>query len=235
MMIIRASEQRGHFKNEWLESAHTFSFGSYYDSDHLQFGPLRVINHDQVQPSSGFDFHAHRDMEIFTYMLKGVLVHQDSMKNRKEIRAAEVQVMSAGTGILHSEMNSSRTELAEFLQIWIFPQSYGLKPQYQQRTFSRQDKLNQFRLILSPEGDRGSLKIHQKAWVWASVLEKEVEREFVMEKGPLLWLQVASGEIEVENHRLKKGDGLRVENPSRLRIKGVSLESEFLLIEMSES
>lgn len=231
-MTLRPAEQRGHFRNQWLDSYHTFSFGSYYDPEHLQFGALRVINHDTVEPSQGFDFHGHKDMEIFTYVLSGTLEHQDSMGNKEQIRKGEVQIMSAGTGILHSEYNASDSEKVEFLQIWIMPESYGIKPRYQQKEFSKQDKLNQFRLIISPNGEQKSLQMTQKTWVWASVFEKSFEKTFEVKNGSKVWLHVANGEIEVNGQSLKKGDGLRIEKQDSFLVKGIGSEAEFVMMEL---
>ncbi|MFN9066376.1 MAG: pirin family protein, partial [Bdellovibrionales bacterium] len=151
MLNLRRSEERGHFKNDWLDSYHTFSFGSYYDPDFIQFGALRVINQDVVAADSGFPMHGHKDMEIFTYILRGTLEHQDSMGNKKQIRAGEVQIMSAGTGVMHSEYNPSPQNSVELLQIWVMPNKNGITPRYDQKLFERDEKLNQWRLIISPD------------------------------------------------------------------------------------
>jgi quercetin 2,3-dioxygenase len=233
MMTIRSSEQRGHFKNNWLDSYHTFSFGSYYDPEHLQFGALRVINQDVIDAKQGFDFHGHKDMEIFTYVLSGSLEHQDSMGNKEQIRANEVQIMSAGTGVLHSEYNPSETQKVELLQIWVMPEQYGLTPRYAQKNFSREDKLNNFRLVISPSEENGSLKIYQQVWVWASVFEKDFEKSFSLQNGEKLWLHVANGEIQVDGHVLKKGDALKIEEQTALKIKGLASESEFVMMELA--
>jgi redox-sensitive bicupin YhaK (pirin superfamily) len=233
MMTLRPAHERGHFRNQWLDSYHTFSFGSYYDPEHLQFGTLRVINHDTVEASQGFDFHGHKDMEIFTYVLSGTLEHQDSMGNKEKIRAGEVQIMSAGTGILHSEYNASDSAKVEFLQIWVMPEKYGVQPRYQQKEYSTQEKLNQFKLIISPNGENGSLQINQKAWVWASVFEKNVQKTFKAQNGKNLWLHIAKGEIEVNGQQLKKGDGLRIDDQSSFNVKGLAPEAEFVMMELA--
>ena len=232
MMTVRPSEQRGHFKNEWLDSYHTFSFGSYYDPKHLQFGALRVINQDVVDPNQGFDFHGHKDMEIFTYVLSGILEHKDSMGNKEKIKAGEVQIMSAGTGVLHSEYNPSPNEKVELLQIWVMPEQYGLTPRYAQKNFSETEKLNQFRLVISPDEENGSLKIFQQTWVWASIFEKGFEKTFTIQHGEKVWLHVANGEIEVDGQVLKKGDALKIEDQTALKIKGLASKSEFVMMEL---
>jgi redox-sensitive bicupin YhaK (pirin superfamily) len=233
MMTIRPSEQRGHFKNNWLDSYHTFSFGSYYDPKHMQFGALRVINQDVVSPNQGFDFHGHKDMEIFTYILSGVLEHQDSMGNKEQIHPGEVQIMSAGTGVLHSEYNPSAENPVELLQIWIMPEQYSLKPRYAQKNFSESEKLNQFKLVISPNEENGSLKIFQQAWVWSSIFTSGFEKSFSIQRGTKLWLQVANGEIEVDGRKLKKGDALGIEDQKSFNIKGIADKSEFLMLELA--
>lgn len=231
-MNIRRSEERGHYKNNWLDSYHTFSFGSYYDPNHIQFGSLRVINQDVVAPSSGFDFHGHKDMEIFTYILNGTLEHQDSMGNKEQIKAGEVQIMSAGTGVMHSEYNPSFQTPVELLQIWVMPEKHGIKPRYDQKLFDRAEKLNQWRLIISPDEEKGSLKIFQKTWVWASLLEKEKAMTFEMQKGQKSWLHVGSGEVEINGQTFKKGDGLAVSKGEILQLKGVEATSDLVLLEL---
>ncbi len=232
MMTTRLSNQRGHFKNEWLDSYHTFSFGSYYDPEHMHFGALRVINQDLISPSQEFVFNGHKDMEIFTYVLSGTLEHQDSMGNKEQIRAHEIQIMSAGTGVMHSEYNPSSTESVELLQIWVLPERHGLKPRYEQKKFSHEDKLNQFKLVISPTGEKESLQIFQQTWVWASVFEKNFEKSLSLQADRKLWLHVATGEIEVEGQNLKKGDAIAVKDQASLKIKGLADESEFVLIEL---
>lgn len=232
MITVRPSEARGHFSNSWLDSYHTFSFGSYYDPEHIQFGALRVINQDIVAGGQGFDFHGHKDMEIFTYVLSGTLQHEDSMGNKEKIKAGEVQIMSAGTGVLHSEINPSPNEAVELLQIWVMPEQYGLKPRYAQKFFSESEKLNNFKLVISPDEKDGSLKIFQKTWVWGSVFEQGTEKTFPVKNGNKLWLHVATGEIEVDGRKLKKGDGLNAKDVTALKVKGVAPKSEFIIMEL---
>lgn len=232
MTTLRRSDERGHYSNSWLDSYHTFSFGSYYDPDHIHFGALRVINQDVVAPSSGFDFHGHKDMEIFTYILSGELEHQDSMGHKEKIRPGEVQIMSAGTGVLHSEYNPSSNESVELLQIWIMPEKYGIEPRYAQKNFEREEKLNQFKLIISPNSDQGSMKIYQQAWVWASIFENGFEKSFSLTQGKRAWLHVGRGELKVNGQTLKKGDAVALESQDSLKIQGSADESEFVIIEL---
>lgn len=233
MTTLRRSDERGHYRNSWLDSYHTFSFGSYYDPEHIHFGALRVINQDVVAAGSGFDFHGHKDMEIFTYVLSGELEHQDSMGHKEKIRAGEVQIMSAGTGVLHSEYNPSNRESVELLQIWIMPQKFGIEPRYDQKNFAREEKANQFRLIISPEGTQESLKIYQQAWVWASIFEQGFEKSFFLQNGKRAWLHVGRGELIVNGQTLTKGDAIAIEEGGQLNIKGSAEDSEFLIIELA--
>ncbi len=232
MLVLRPSKERGHYKNAWLDSYHTFSFGSYHDPDHLQFGALRVINQDVIDVDRGFDFHGHKDMEIFTYVLSGTLEHQDNMGNKEKIRPGEVQIMSAGTGVLHSEYNPSSDEKVELLQIWVIPDQFGIAPRYAQKKFSENEKLNHFKLIISPDEEGESLKIFQKAWVWSSLFSSGFEKSFPIQKGKKLWLHMASGEIEVDGQKLVKGDGLAVQDQELINIKGLATKSEFIILEL---
>ena len=171
MMLIRHAAERGHANHGWLDSHHTFSFADYHDPRYMGFGPLRVINEDRVQPGKGFGTHGHRDMEIISYVLEGELAHQDSMGNGSVIRPGDVQRMSAGTGVQHSEFNHSKSELVHFLQIWVFPEKQGIAPGYEQKMFSTEDKRGRLRLIASRDARDGSVKIHQDASIYATVLE----------------------------------------------------------------
>ena len=232
MMTVLKSNERGHFENSWLNSYHTFSFGSYYNPEHIQFGALRVINQDIIAGDSGFDFHPHKDMEIFTYVLSGELEHKDNMGNKEKIRPNEVQIMSAGTGVLHSEYNPSAKEAVELLQIWVVPEKYGIKPRYDQKKFTLEEKKNAFKLVISPEGTDGSLKIFQKAWVWGSVFTEGFEKKFEVKNGKDIWLHVANGEIEVNGKRLAKGDAISFEGQTNFNVKGIGHFSEFVTIEL---
>jgi redox-sensitive bicupin YhaK (pirin superfamily) len=232
MLQLRKSEERGRFQNEWLDSYHTFSFGSYYDPEFIQFGTLRVINQDVIAPSSGFGMHGHKDMEIFTYVLSGVLEHKDSMGNKEQIRAGEVQIMSAGTGVVHSEYNPSATESVELLQIWVLPGQLRIEPRYAQKFFERDEKLNQLRLIISPDETNESLKIVQKTWVWASLLENGKKLNFQPQEGKRAWFHVGSGSVKVGDHTLNKGDSMAIENEKEIQIIGQSEISDLILIEV---
>jgi redox-sensitive bicupin YhaK (pirin superfamily) len=232
MITLRKSEERGHFKNDWLDSYHTFSFGSYYDSEHVQFGALRVINQDVVAASSGFPMHGHKDMEIFTYILRGTLEHEDSMGNKKQIRAGEVQIMSAGTGVRHSEYNPDNKHSVELLQIWVMPNQLGITPCYDQKIFDKSVKLNQWRLIISPDQENESLLINQKTWVWSSLIENSKTIAFNLKKGKRAWLHVGLGEVSANGKKLIKGDALSFSSEQSLEIQGLAHESDLVLIEL---
>lgn len=222
---IRKSEARGHFDFGWLNTYHTFSFGDYHDPDFMGFRELRVINEDKVRPGEGFPTHFHRDMEIITYVLSGVLEHKDSMGNGSLIRPGEVQRMSAGSGVKHSEYNASDKETVHLLQIWILPEKRGAAPEYEQKAFSGAEKRNKLRLIASPDGRDGSVTIHQRADVYACILEAGKALEW--NKGNDAWLQLIKGSLEVNGEKLKAGDGAAVTKVKELRLKA-GVESEFL-------
>ncbi len=234
MITIRPAAERGHFDHGWLNTYHTFSFADYYDPKHTHFRGLRVINEDTVQPGGGFGTHPHRDMEIITYILQGALAHKDSMGNGSTIVPGDVQRMSAGTGVLHSEFNHSRDELVHLLQIWIFPDQRGLKPSYEQKTFAAEEKRNRLRLVASPKASDGSVTIHSDARVYGSLLDNGKSVEHKLAPGRGAWIQVVSGEIEVNGNKLAAGDGAAVENESTLSISGRSEAgaSEFLLFDL---
>ncbi len=230
-MRMRKSEERGYFKNYWLEARHSFSFSSYYDEKWLHFGRMRVLNHDRVAPETGFGSHPHDNMEIVTYIIRGLIEHEDSMGNKKQIKAGEVQRMSAGTGVTHSEMNPSASEELELFQLWFFPERKGDKPSYEQKGYSREEKLNQLRLVVSPEGKDGSVQIHTPVHMFASVLEpkKKVSLEKGFEKA---WIQVATGKIRVAGIELAAGDGVGLDPEDlkkEIEIEGLE-ESEFIII-----
>ncbi len=192
MISIRKAQERGHFDFGWLDTYHTFSFGDYYDPDFMGFRSLRVINEDRVAPRTGFPRHGHRDMEIITYVLEGALEHSDSMGNGSIIRPGDAQRMTAGTGVTHSEANSSETDPVHLLQIWILPGAHGLEPGYEQKTFSDAEKLNQLRLIASADGRNGSVTIQQDASVYASVLEPGQEVVHQVAAGRHAWIQAGA-------------------------------------------
>lgn len=235
MITTRPAAERGHFDHGWLNTYHTFSFADYHDPRHTHFRGLRVINEDTVQPGGGFGTHPHRDMEIITYILQGAVAHKDSMGTGSIIVPGDVQRMSAGTGVLHSEFNHSRDELVHLLQIWIFPSERGLKPSYEQKTFPAEEKLNRLRLVASPDASEGSVILHSDARIYGSLLEPgaSVTHALAQERGA--WIQVVSGAIEVNGKRLAAGDGAAIENEKLLTITGraESGRSEFLLFDLA--
>ncbi|MBZ5510827.1 MAG: pirin family protein [Acidobacteriia bacterium] len=235
MITLRPAAERGHFDHGWLNTYHTFSFADYHDPRHTHFRGLRVINEDTVQPGGGFGTHPHRDMEIITYILQGALAHKDSMGTGSTIVPGDVQRMSAGTGVLHSEFNHSRDELVHLLQIWIFPSERGLKPSYEQKTFAAEEKLNRLRLVASPDASDGSVILHSDARVYGSLLEPGASVEHALAQGRGAWIQVVTGAIEVNGKRLAAGDGAGIEDEQLLTITGraESASSEFLLFDLA--
>ena len=232
MIKVRKAEQRGHFDFGWLNTYHTFSFGDYYDPSHMGFRSLRVINEDTVAPGRGFPRHGHRDMEIFTYILQGALQHRDSMGNGSVIRPGDVQRMSAGTGVTHSEANPSSDERVHLLQIWILPAKEGIEPDYEEKKFPREEKLNRLRLIISPEGSEGAVKINQDARVYASVLDHGSEVAHPLESGRHAWIQVAAGSVAINDTELQQGDGAAVSDEANLKITARE-PSEILLFDLA--
>ena len=205
---IRRAAERGQVDLGWLKSAHTLSFADYYDPKHMGFGALRVINDDVISPAMGFGTHPHKNMEIITYVLSGVLEHKDSMGNTSQIRAGDVQRMSAGTGVEHSEFNASQTDPVHLLQIWVLPESRGLTPSYEQIHFSPEDKKGILKLIGSQNGRDSSIKIAQDISVFASILNKNDPLTHVVPTGRIAWVHVASGEIKINGEILSAGDAL---------------------------
>jgi len=207
MITLRRSEARGHFDHGWLNTRHTFSFGSYRDPEHMQFRSLRVMNEDFVEPGQGFGTHPHRDMEIVTYVLEGALEHKDSMGNGEVLRPGEFQRMTAGTGITHSEFNPSPSEPVHLYQIWLLPERKGLTPSYEQKRFDEAGRQNQFQLVASPDAAEGSLRIHQDARIFLATLEpgRQVSRR--LDAGRHAWLQVLRGSITLNGQPLQAGDG----------------------------
>ena len=232
MIKIRKAEERGHFDFGWLNTYHTFSFGDYYDPSHMAFRSLRVINEDMVAPGRGFPTHGHRDMEIVTYIISGALEHRDSMGSGSIIRRGDAQRMSAGTGVRHSEANPSRDEPVHLLQIWIMPEREGLSPEYEEKKFADEEKQNSLRLIVSPDGAAGAVRIHQDARIYASVLDegKSVTHQIPTDRHA--WLQVAGGAVAVNGTKLKHGDGAAVSQESQLTIVAGE-PSEVLLFDLA--
>jgi redox-sensitive bicupin YhaK (pirin superfamily) len=219
MVRIRKSSERGHAHHGWLDTYHTFSFNTYYDPEHMQFRALRVINEDRVEPGRGFGPHPHENMEILTYVLEGALHHRDSMGNGSVMRPGDVQRMSAGTGVVHSEANHSRQEPVHFLQIWIYPGRQGLAPGYEQKTFSDDAKRGQLRLLASNDGRDGSLTLHQDAGLYAAVLEPGTAVSRGLAPGRHAWVQVARGGVELNGHALEAGDGAALSGESGVELR----------------
>jgi hypothetical protein len=232
MLTIRKSGDRGHAEHGWLESFHTFSFANYHDRAHMGFRALRVINEDFVQPSNGFGTHPHRDMEILTYVLDGALEHKDSMGNGSTIRPGEVQYMSAGTGVMHSEANASKKDLVHFLQIWILPDEEAEPPRYGQRDFTTALRRGGLVLVASPDGADGSIAIRADAKLYAGVLDAQHPLEHALDRKRATWLQVARGALSVNGMALEAGDGLAVEAESRLALSTPST-AELLLFDLA--
>jgi redox-sensitive bicupin YhaK (pirin superfamily) len=231
MLAIRHAEERGLANFGWLNSRHTFSFGQYYDPKHMGFGPLRVINEDRVQPGKGFDTHGHEDMEIISYVIEGALEHKDSMGNGSIIRPGDVQRMSAGTGVRHSEYNPSDTEPVHFLQIWLLPEVQGIEPSYEQKQFPTEDRRGLWRLVGSREGSEGSIKIHQDADLYATLLDEGMTITHELLEGRKGWLQIVGGTVQLDEQQLYPGDGVAFEGPLELTVTGTS-EAEALLFDM---
>jgi quercetin 2,3-dioxygenase len=232
MITIRKADERGHFDLGWLNTYHTFSFDQYYDPNHMGFRSLRVINEDVVQPGDGFPTHGHRDMEIITYILEGALEHRDSMGNGSIIRPGDVQRMSAGTGVRHSESNPSSDQLVHLLQIWILPAEKSIPPEYEEKKFSDDEKRNKLRLVVSPEGSEGSVKIHQDARIYASVLDEGQEAVHNLANGRSAWLQLAAGSVTLNDTLLMQGDGAALTQESTIRITAQE-PAEVLLFDLA--
>jgi quercetin 2,3-dioxygenase len=228
---IRRSKDRGAANFGWLDSKHSFSFGDYHDARHMGFGPLRVINEDRVAPSQGFPTHPHRDMEIISYVLEGALEHKDSIGTGSVIRPGDVQRMSAGAGIRHSEFNASKIDPVHFLQVWIIPEKKGLPPGYEQKAFTDAEKNGKLRLIGSRDGRDGSVTIHQDVDLYATLLGRGQSVTHVIASGRGAWIQVARGAVLVDGERLDAGDGVAVDVAGTLRFDGAE-EAEVVLFDM---
>ncbi|MEJ7625087.1 MAG: pirin family protein [Pyrinomonadaceae bacterium] len=231
MIKIRRSSERGHADHGWLDTRYSFSFSDYYDPAFMGFRDLRVINEDYIQPAQGFPKHGHRDMEIVTYMISGELSHRDSMGNGETIRTNEVQRMTAGTGVLHSEY-SSPTETTHLLQIWILPDAKRLKPDYEQKEFSNEEKQGKLRLIAARGGDDGSVHINQDVRVYASILDSTEKASVGLALGRHAWIQLISGSIGVNGALLAAGDGAAISQETYLEIESVADGSEFLMFDL---
>jgi len=231
MIEVRLAAERGAANLGWLDSKHTFSFGGYHDPKHMGFGNLRVINEDRVQPGQGFATHGHEDMEIISYIIEGALEHKDSMGNGAVMKSGEVQRMTAGTGVTHSEFNPSSDAVVHFLQIWILPEKQGLEPGYEQKNYSANDKRNKLLLIASPTGRAESIHIHQDVNLYASVLDPDATLTHQIVTGRRGWIQVVSGAIDVNGNSLNEGDGASISDTTDLQITA-TIETELLLFDM---
>jgi redox-sensitive bicupin YhaK (pirin superfamily) len=220
MITLRKAIDRGHANHGWLDSYHTFSFANYYDPDHMGFRSLRVINEDYVAPSKGFPTHSHRDMEIITYVLDGALEHRDSMGNRAVIRPGEVQRMTAGTGVTHSEYNHSPSEDVHLLQIWLLPNQRDLEPGYEQKEYSHEEKRGKLRLVASQDGRNGSVTVHQDVNLYSTILNEGEQVIYPIEQGRRLWVQVARGSVLLNGHLLSQGDAAALETEETLELIG---------------
>jgi len=232
MLNLRRAEERGRANFGWLDSRHSFSFGSYFDDKHMGFGPLRVINDDRVAGGGGFPTHPHADMEIVTYVLEGALEHKDSLGTGSVVRPGDVQRMSAGSGIRHSEFNASQSDPVHFLQIWIVPEKRGLTPGYEQKTFSDDDKRGRLRLVGSRDGRDGSVSIHRDVDLYATVLGDKDAVSHELKTGRVAWVQVARGSATLNGEQLYPGDGVAVEAPGSLELSGTS-DAEVLVFDMA--
>ena len=219
MKEIRRSAERGTGEHGWLHSRHSFSFAEYQDPEHVHFGPLRVINEDRVAPGAGFGTHGHRDMEIVSYVLEGALAHQDSTGSSSVIRPGDVQRMSAGSGVRHSEFNASKTEPVHFLQIWIIPDVVGIAPSYEEKHFTSQDRRGRLCLIASPNQSEGSVLMHQDARVFAGLFDTAEHASFEIRDGRQCYVHIARGALHVAGLHLEAGDGLKVTDPGEFEIR----------------
>jgi quercetin 2,3-dioxygenase len=231
MLEVRRSGERGYADHGWLKSFHTFSFADYFDPQQIEFGPLRVINEDRVAAGAGFGTHGHRDMEILSYVLSGALAHKDSMGNGSTIRPGDVQRMSAGRGVQHSEFNGSPTEPVHFLQIWIQPNAKGIAPSYEEKHFGTEERRGRLRLIASPDRAHGSLLIHQDARVYAGLFDAAQSAQMEVAKGRRLYLHVARGAITANGTALEAGDALKLTDTPTLQL-GDARDAEVLVFDL---
>jgi quercetin 2,3-dioxygenase len=232
MIRIRKSAERGHFDHGWLDTYHTFSFGDYHDPAHMGFRSLRVINDDRVQPGQGFGMHGHRDMEIVTYVLEGSLQHKDSMGNGSIIRAGELQRMTAGTGVRHSEFNPSDKEAVHLYQIWLLPERKGLEPSYEELALGEEERRGRFRLVASPNGTDGSMTIHQDARLYLAALSPGQAVAHEIERGRAAWLQVLRGRVSFLGNDLCAGNGAAISDEDTVTVQATG-PSELLLFDLA--
>jgi quercetin 2,3-dioxygenase len=232
MIQVRKSKERGHAKHGWLDSHHTFSFSDYYDPKFTGFRNLLVINEDRVNPGAGFGTHGHKDMEIISYVIEGELAHKDSLGTGSVLKYGDVQRMSAGSGVRHSEFNGSKEKLVHFLQIWITPKKEGIKPSYEEKKYSVEEKQNKLKLIVSPDGKDGSLQINQDASIYASILEEGKDVSLNLANGRHSWVQVVRGSLELNGTVLSEGDGASVSDVQKLELKAKK-PSEVLVFDLA--
>lgn len=233
MITIRPGDERGRTNIGWLNARHTFSFGQYSDPAHMDFSVLRVINEDIVQPAQGFSTHSHRDMEIITYVLEGALEHQDSLGNGSIIKPGDIQRMSAGTGISHSEFNHSQSESVHLLQIWVMPETQGIDPGYEQIYIFPEERQGQLRLVGSRDGRHNSVTIHQNINLYAGILTHDQQVKYTIQPGRAVWLQIARGAVQLNQHPLKSGDGAALTDDTRdIAVQGIHESAEILLFDL---
>lgn len=232
MLTIRPAPERGHAQHGWLDSHHSFSFADYYDPAHMGFRALRVINEDRVAPAKGFGTHPHRDMEIISYVLEGELAHKDSLGTGSVIKPGDVQRMSAGTGVSHSEYNASQSEPVHFLQIWLLPSRQGIKPSYEQKTFFDADKRGRLRVVASPDARDGSVTIHTDALLYAGIFERGQSAQLELAAGRHAWVQVARGSIRLNGRELAAGDGAALSDETQLELEGIE-HGEVLVFDLA--
>jgi redox-sensitive bicupin YhaK (pirin superfamily) len=233
MIKLRKSQERGHANLGWLDSYHSFSFSEYYDPEHMQYGALRVINEDVVAGGTGFGMHPHRDMEIITYILSGSLRHQDSMGNGSVIGVGDVQRMTAGTGVRHSEFNASTDSPVHLLQIWVTPAQNSLTPSYEEKHFSNEQKQNRWCLIVSPNGHAGSVKMYQNAFIYATLLAKAHTLPITLEPNRCAYLQVAKGEVRLDGQVLQAGDAAMLEDAAQFELIAET-DAELILFDLAK-
>ena len=231
MITLRPAHERGHANHGWLDSWHSFSFANYFDDKHVHWGPLRVINEDRVAAGRGFGEHGHRDMEIISYVLEGALGHKDSMGNSSSIVPGDVQRMSAGTGVQHSEFNYSETGTTHFLQIWIIPDRQGVKPSYEEKSFPATDKQGRLRLVVSPDGAEGSVSIHQDARLYAGLFDGKESATLELAANRYAYVHVARGSVELNGQQLREGDGVRVREEQLLTLSN-GVDAEVLVFDL---
>lgn len=222
MITVRPAEQRGHAQHGWLDSHHTFSFAAYHDPKHMGFRSLRVINDDRVDAGKGFGTHSHANMEIISYVLEGALEHRDSMGTGSVIRPGDVQRMSAGTGVAHSEFNSSKTDPVHFLQIWLLPRAQGIKPSYEQKSFADSEKRGRLRVVASPDAREGSLSLHADAIVYAGLFDKDERAELELAPARHAWVHVARGNVRLNGRELAEGDGAAISDERTVQLEGLT-------------